>query len=317
MIRLRNRIIRRGKRALERIDESVVRHYIAYNLFIVIYTVIVIPLLLRFSEEATIRYLSLVPFMVLSMISVFEMEKAAEKNPYAFIKVERLKYWVSLSFWLLITSQFVCLGLMMFYAKLNFQEEQILTLLNVYVWLVMFFIGVSLFSALFFGASFVGHLTRKLPRIKARACFRVMSNALSRKSPQEQKKQFFFKEGMKNYNEYLRGKFGFKIREHQRYYNYLRLVMHSENDVEIDRIRIALSVLARQLKEDLKLMDVLWALKRAVGETVSDIEDIYSEVDFEVGFRKWFSSHQDTIKFIIMFASLIISWIALMVRFMQ
>jgi len=246
------------------------------------------------------------------------MEKAAEKNPYAFIKVERLKYWVSLSFWLLITSQFVCLGLMMFYAKLNFQEEQILTLLNVFVWLVMFFIGVSLFSALFFGASFVGHLTRKLPRIKARACFRVMSNALSRKSPQEQKKkQSFFKEGMKNYNEYLRGKFGFTIREHQRYYNYLRLAVHSENDVEIDRIRIALSVLARQLKKDLKLMDVLWALKRVAGETVSDIEDVYSEVDFEVGLRKWFSLHQDTIKFIISLASLTIGWIALMVRFIQ
>ena len=107
------------------------------------------------------------------------------------------------------------------------------------------------------------------------------------------------------------------IREHQRYYNYLRLAMYSENDVEIDRIRIALSVLACQLKKDLKLMDVLCALKRVVGETVSDIEDVYSEVDFELGLRKWFSLHQDIMKFVITLASLIISWIALMVRFMQ
>jgi len=313
MMRFRNRVFLKGKSTFERIDRFVVKHYIAYNILIAIYTLIGIPLLLRFSEDATLKNLSAVPFFALSIISVIEMEEVAERNPYAFIKVEKLKHWVSLAFWLLLTSLFVCLGLMMFFAK-QLQEEQILTLLNVFLWLVVFFIAVSLYSALFSGASLAGYLTKILPRIKARACFRIVSNALSSRNPQEQKKKLsFFEEGMKNYNEYLKGRFGFMIRERKRYYNYFKLAILSENDDGIDRIRQALVVLALQLEKDMRLMDVLWAPKRVVGENVSDIQDIYSEVDFEVGLRKWFSSHQNTIKFIIVLASLVIS----LIRFMQ
>ena len=118
-----------------------------------------------------------------------------------------------------------------------------------------------------------------------------------------------FNEGMKSYNEYLKTRFGFIIRERERYHNYFRLAIHSQSDNEIERIRKALDLFTYQLRKDIELFDVLYIPKMIVRETISNIEDIYSALEFKVGLRKQVSGHADTIKLVIMVASFILTLI--------
>lgn len=313
MIRLRNRFLRNVKSTVKRIDNFVVRHWTTYNSFVVIYTVIGIPLLLRFSKIATISYLSLVPFFALSILSAIETFKVAEKNPYAFIKVEKLKYWVSLSFWFLFISQLVCLGLMMLFAKLNVQEELILKLVDVFSWVVLLFIGVALYSSFFSSFSFAGR--KDLFRIMARACFRIVSNALSSGEPQEQKKKLsFFKKGMKNYNEYLKRRFDFVIRRPQRYYNYVKLTVSLELSHRIEHIGECIENLANLLRTESDLIILHSSMKTIIGETIQNYEEMTEDFDFEVGIRKWLSSHKDSVTVVIALASLVVTFISFVTR---
>lgn len=133
---------------------------------------------------------------------------------------------------------------------------------------------------------------------------------MSRRNPKEKKRLInFFKNGIENINENLKVRFSLRIHGSQRYYDYFKLVAYSKDDNEKERIRKTLDVFPRKLKNDMELFDVLWETKNIMDEHLSNLKELYSEVDFEVGFKREISKYLDIIKIVIMIASFVISLI--------
>jgi len=300
------------KKAYARLEESILDDWIGYNLFVMAWAVLILPFL-SWLEKGLIFYLAAATYSLLVILYFPSKYIVAERDPHNFIRGEKLKGFASRAYWILLFFALGCVCALVVADKLNMQET-IPTILSVFSWVIFFFTGTTLYITSVAATS----KQATLLRVRSRAFLRVVSQSFAKDSRKEHKKGLsLFKKGFKNYNDYLKREFGFAIRQPMRYCNYLKLVVNAEDDGEIERIRGALDRLANLLlKKDSKLLDVLQATKGILGETLSDVRAAYSDIEFEVGLRKWLSTHKDNIKLVIMLASLIVSWLTLITRFM-
>lgn len=313
MLQLRGRAIRNIKITIERMENFVIEHWFAYNFLTVVYMLIGIPMLMLVHlVTSQVLQLLLVPFLALSSLSVFMRFKAADKNPSGFIMSENLDDWIRAFFWLLFVVIFACLALMLIFAELQIPKEFLLKAVEVLSWALPFFLANSTYQAFHMGRFLI---SRKLYRAKARACFRIFSDALFSSDQQKQtKKLSFFRNGMKNYDEYLKRRFGFMIREPQKYINYVKFVVSSKRHSHVVRIRESNKNLADLLKAESDLLTLHNSVKALTGESVLDREDMTEDFDFELGIRKWLSSHKDAITVAISLVSLFVALIRFVFR---
>lgn len=311
MLQLRSRAIRNIKITIERTKNFVIKHWFAYNLLTIGYLMIGIPVLaLGARASSEILWAFMVPFIALSIPSILELFEAADVNPSGFIMAEKLKDWINALFWLLFAILFGCLALIWIFAELNVQEELILKAVQVFSWTVLFFLANSSYQALHMGTVLI---SRALYKTKARVYFRVFSDALSSVNLRDQtKKLSFFRNGMKYYNDYLKRRFGFVVHEPQRYFNYVKLAVVSERRGRIEHIKEWSENLGDLLRAESNLLSLHSSMKAIVGESVLDSEDMTEDFDFEVGIRKWVSSHKEAIVFAISLGSLIVASLTLL-----
>lgn len=310
---LRREAVRNIKIAAERTENLIIGHWFAYNFLTVVYVLIGIPMLMLMHPVASqILLLFLVPFFALSFLSLFMRFEAADKNPSGFIMSEKLDDWIHAFFWLLFVVIFACFALILAFAELQIPDELILKAVEVLSWALPFFLANSTYQAFHIGRFLI---RRKLYRAKARACFRIFSDVLSSSDQQKQvKKLSFFRNGMKSYNEYLKQRFGFMIREPQKYLNYVKFAISSKRHSHIIRIRESNRRLADLLKGESDLLTLHNSVKALMQESVLDREDMTEDFDFELGIRKWLSLHKDAVKVAISLLSLALVFIREIVR---
>jgi len=52
---------------------------------------------------------------------------------------------------------------------------------------------------------------------------------------------------------------------------------------------------------------VLFEIRNIIRKTITNIEDVKAEIDFEVGFRKWIAQHKDAVLLILSVVFLIVA----------
>lgn len=293
-------------------QELIKNNWICYCIFVIIWDLLVVPAAI-FLNTGIIVWIIVVAQFPLMVGDLLKYE-VAEKDPRKFLNGERLKAAVSYAYLLLLSLLFGSVFAELVADKFGVQQLTA-PLINLFTISLFLFTGATLYSTSMSGLWL--QKPRHLLRTRARAFLRVASESLSSEDQKVQAQGLpFLKRGMDNYSPYFEKRFGFAVREPRRYYDYVRLVVSSGNRREIERIRKALDALTCRLTKDVGSFDNLWATKNILGETLWNLREAYCEVEFKVGLRKWYSLHQDSARMIVMVASLVVSLIALVIRYM-
>ncbi len=235
--------------------------------------------------------------------------KAINENPIAYVKAERFTYRVQIFAIIIFFLGVpligpVGLGFWELVAQVVPEAFHSLVWLLLYPFAVIFFVELEILNRLFLKVPL-------LNRAKARIYFTLaMLSDSSRKGREE---ATLFKEVLKMYNGHVRKKFGFVIREPNRFYRYFVLAAQSNKKTDIKKAKKTLEKLLVDMEvEEHQPADVIRTLRTMLGERKYSLQNIYDEIEVEPRLRKWLYAHSDEINMVVGITALLVTIIALL-----
>jgi len=302
-------IVTKFKDFLKSFNSFLSKHYFALNLVSSIYAPLGIPVQTTLlGKLPSLNVFLAIVFVILPVVlSLPVMANVAETNPTAFVRTLKMRHRFTQLFWIL--AGLVTLLWIVFLVLLVFNPNYIP---SEFGWilpaLTFSYVGVSLLEAFLIG-SLIGLIFSRKIRIYLRHCarayFRVAANCLS--EIVNKSKICNFKNGIENVNEYLKSKYGLQLLKGQTYYNYFRTIAFAGNEEEKRQVQKATNDFAEKLKDEINLNEVLIATRNICQKTISNVEDKLSEVDFEVGVKKSFIQHRESIGLIVAIISILVA----------
>ncbi len=289
--------------------DSIVRHYFYLNLFGSLYAVLGIPIQLSLiGNNQSLNITLAIVFIIVPIGLTFPvMVKAAESNPSSFAKTLKLRDKLSQLFWIL-AGVVVLLWVIFFVVAIyytNYLPSEFAIILPA---LMFSYVGVSLVEALI-GGSAIGLLFSGKNRMNLRLCartyFRVAARCVS--DTENKRKVCDFKSGIDYVNAYLRSKYSLQLLKGQGYYDYFRTVAFAGDDDEKQRLKEATIDFADKLKNEIDLNETLAATRNICGKIICSETDMLSEVDYEIGVKKWFAQHGKDLGLAIAVLSLLVA----------
>ncbi|XES76100.1 MAG: hypothetical protein ACBZ72_07885 [Candidatus Bathyarchaeia archaeon] len=286
-----------------------IKNYFALNLFASLYAVLGIPIQLFLIGNNQLLNIALaMAFIIVPIGLTFPvMVKAAELNPSSFTKTLKLRDALSQLFWVLagavvlLWSAFFVIAV--YYT--NYLPSEFAIVLPAFIFS---YVGVSLVEALI-GGSAIGLLLSGKNRMNLRLCartyFRVAANCVL--GAEYKSKVCDFKSAIDYVNAYLRSKYNLQLLKGQGYYDYFRTVAFAGSDDEKQRLKEATIDFADKLKNEIDLNETLTATRNISGKIVCSEEDMLSEIDYEIGAKKWFTQHSKDLGLAIAVLSLLVA----------
>ena len=319
---------------INRIKESTFNNWVLFNSFALFYFIIVFPALYVFEMGilAIVAGILMFLFPILDTMVIFSV---AEKNPKSFLKIEKMKRYFTKAFWFLIYLPSVAFVLMILLLPSQFMNDLISSFEPVFIVFIIIFIGAS-----FYQISMVGNVRQQPRMLKAiaRASFRVLSDSLEKPSPRKRGKVVrfimklfgrkteneekwsqieLFENGFDRLNALFINQFNFEFCHPNKYTDYFRFIIWTENVLEIDRVRKVLDVLECTLRSKLKVADILLTTKQILMEKqFITKEELFQDLDFKTGIGRWYNHNKEVIKIGLPLFSLIVSILTLLIRFM-
>lgn len=302
-------LVNKVKSSAKSFVNFLVKHYFGLNLFGSLYAVLGIPIqLLLIGNVQSLNISLAMIFIALPIgITIPATVKTAELNPFSFVKTLKLRDKLSQLFWIL-AGVVVLLWIIFFVIAVyytNYLPSEFALILPAFMFS---YVGVSLVEALIGGAA-IGLLfsgkNRMNFRLCARAYFRVAANCIL--EAQNKRKVCDFKNAIDYVNAYLKSKYDLQLLKGQGYYNYFRTVIFAGSDDEKQRLKEATIDFADKLKNEIDLNETLVAARNICGKIICSEEDMLSEVDYEVGVKKWFTQHSKNLGLAIAILSLLVA----------
>ncbi|MCW4009148.1 MAG: hypothetical protein NWF05_00820 [Candidatus Bathyarchaeota archaeon] len=100
------------------------------------------------------------------------------------------------------------------------------------------------------------------------------------------KRAAIFKIALRYVNLYMKFEFKLGLAWFNFYCNFFKLIDLSRNEEEKYRIQSALNNFASMLKHPMDLTDIVYATRQIAGVPITKVEDIYQELEFDVGLWK-------------------------------
>jgi hypothetical protein len=304
LLNYKNSLRPKIRKFFESVEEATLEGWLFYNLTMMMLGILLVPLVFLI-DKGLILVSTLIVYFFLGLFSNVEV-KVGEKYPTAFLKVEKLKCKISLSFWFLFVIMAMLIGFTFLLDLLN-TAENVETVNSVFYWVVLVWTGITFYLTSFSGASIVK--SKPLLKLRARVRFQLFLESLSKKNQKKAIKEIsLLLEGIKLCNVFLRKNYDLVIKEPQKYYDYAKIMTLSGEESKIEEIKIGLRKLLKILKEKKEAtpLEIIGPLKEAMGEPISDSKDIMSEVYVEPRLRKWFLSNLQVIVAIVEITSLLI-----------
>jgi hypothetical protein len=291
---------RRARSFLNSVADWFARHYFALNLFASLYAVLGIPFQLFLIGANQLLNIILVMVFILIPIILTELvvTNAAVFNPSSITKTLKLRNRFLQIFWVLTV------GVILVYSAffvVAFYCSSYLPVFDIILPAILFaMVGTSLVEASIAGLAIgllVSRKDRRYFRFCARTYFIVVADCVT--NNEHTREICDFKSAIDNVNDYLRSKYKLQLLKGQEYYNYFRTVIFTGNDYEKQRLKEAIVAFADKLQNEINLNETLTATRNIRGKVICCEEDILSELDYEVGTKKWFSQHKETLMFFI------------------
>jgi hypothetical protein len=131
----------------------------------------------------------------------------------------------------------------------------------------------------------------------------------------EEKKKWIrlFENGMKDLNNLFINRFNFEFCNHNKYSDYFRFVIWSEDSAESSRMRRVLDILGYKLRKKLGLLDILWTTRQILEERkLIPKEELFQDLDFKIGLSRWYNHNKEGVKLSLLILPLVVSVIALL-----
>jgi hypothetical protein len=154
-------------------------------------------------------------------------------------------------------------------------------------WVPFFFAGTW-----FYSITMLFYFPRRDESLKLQAQTRliVFSDALTNGNQKEVRANFsLVKRGVNIINKYFRENFGFAMKEPDKYCDYVKLMMYSDDNKIIEEINDGLKIVIEELKKKKSdPLSILKGLKRIKAEQISDKRLLAEEVTTEMSLKRSF-----------------------------
>lgn len=277
-----------------------IRNYFKSHLFALLYAIVGIPILITaFPNFPSIFHQSLAIIAILVPVflnSVF-WRSVAQENPRVYLRTLKLKFWVFIIFWILVSAFWLSLPFL--WLSIFLQDTTLIIIsLGAFALIVEMIAGISVLEAtlsgLEFPAIFNSRIRKIVLRTNANACFTVIANGNNL-----EKDISNFKLGIEYIDSYVKAKFKLGLLKLQDYCNYFKLIAFSRNEEEKNRLREALNNFTHMLNDEMDLTDILMATRNIIGKPIFRFKDVADELDFDVGIRKSLSKNKELITFVV------------------
>lgn len=305
----RNRILLRVKNVLDQMNRWVADNWVAFNLFIILWDVFLIPTLIYLKS-----IISIIALFISMFFKVFDdvKFKVGEDDPRTYLKVETLRSLILRSFWVLLL---VLTGIIASYVirdVLSIEHSILYMFENAFSWISALLLGTWYYSSTFLGFNI--YKSNALLKIEVRARFRMVLNALSSKNQKDIAKSVsLFREGIQISNNFLRRRFDFVIKDPNRFSNYVKLMTLTTDEGIKQEIRKGIEKVTNEIgKKEIDPFEIVRGLKEIISEPISNKKDVIAEVEIEPRFRKWFLANLQIIIMILETLSLAVVVLSLL-----
>jgi hypothetical protein len=256
--------------------------------------------------------LALLIVIIPAGLTVVVTTHVAETNPNTYVKTMKVRQYFSYVFWSLAV---IVVALWISFLAILLSNPNALPV--AFSWILpafMFaYVGSALLEALYMGSSLGTAIiavlfkekANKFYRLNARTYLRVASDSLSNKcNPND---IFCFTVGINYLNELLKTKYRLQLKKGQELSNYFKTTAFAGDPKEKLRVKQATDSLAEKLKEDMGLNDIVAATRTICGKpSECPLDEKASELDYEIGFKKWFIEHIESIGLIVAIVSIVV-----------
>lgn len=249
----------------------------------------------------------------------------AKTYPEEFVKSEKIDQWVErsfLGFVLFIYAYIILAAALIGLGYGDFIQNPSLPFL--FAVQMVFYVGSGAGIALLLNL-LEGFIYKRLKlfsnfyvseRIRVRARICVVLNALSKDYDIKtiRKKTSAFKECLNIYNDHLRTKFDFIIRDPDKFYKYVRLTALSSDQKNLAKVKEDLPLLIKLMEQKEDPFEFVRTIRAMIGESENKPCDLYQDIEIEPSqFKKQIKANADLLKFLIIVAltligSIILPW---------
>ncbi|MCW4018066.1 MAG: hypothetical protein NWF00_05240 [Candidatus Bathyarchaeota archaeon] len=264
--------------------------------------------------------LALLIVVVPAGLTVAVTTHVAETNPIIYVKTMKVREYFTYIFWSLAV-----IVVVLWISLLAIVLSKPDALPAEYSWILPVFtfayVGSALLEALFIGSSLGTAIiailfkekANKFYRLNARTYLRVASDSMYNScNPNE---VFCFTVGIYYLNELLKTKYRLQLKKGQELSNYFKTTAFAGNKKEKQRVKQATDSLVDKLKKDMGLNDIVKATHNIYGKpTECTLDEEASELDYEIGIKKWFTEHIGSIGLIIAIVSIVVPTIQALIK---
>jgi hypothetical protein len=320
------------------LKHAVFHNWIFFNAFNLFWFVVVFSTLYLF-EHGILSVIALIILGVLFYLIDDVKFDVAERLPRSFLRFENVKRNISKIYWRFIYPVTIVLFLIYYFLPSkypSYAKEIGPIFIPVFAGFAVVFVGTTIYQVLMIGN------VRQQPRMlkaRAEATFRVL--AVSLKNPSikkhgkvvgfllrayfgkrtediEEKKKWImlFENGMNDLNVLFINRFNFEFCNPNKYSDYFRFVIWSEDSYEVNRIRKVIDIMGYNLRKKIELSDVLWTTRQILMEkSFVSKEEMFQDLDFKTGINRWYNHNKEGVKLALLIIPVIVSIVALLYQF--
>jgi hypothetical protein len=269
---------------LRQIEKKVSQKWIAYNLVLMMIGVFLFPALV-FTKLWNVFYAMCVVYLIL-LLPYDTKFVVGENDPATFLRVERLKNSILKLCWLFLASILVllCLTLILAFFKVEASVSAILG------WLALV-VAYGFTGTWFYSFTIFVYFPRRdeFARLQVRVRLSLFLDSLSKSQKSIAKNIKLYRDGLEMLNKVFRQNFDFVIKEPRRFYDYVKLMTYSLDDVVKKEIQDGLKIVITELKgKDMNPFKILGGLREVIGKSTDDKRILIEETESEFGLHRWF-----------------------------
>lgn len=305
--KIKNNIINR----FLNLNRLIIENWVTYTYIKCLYFMFPLPILLGILGLNKIITITLLIFYILIAIFLFLIEiiygKIIINYPYKLVKSDKIKSKIEKY---LYTYLFLIIIIFIYYINTYLDNNNSQIFFN--------YIFIPAYTILF-GLGTTG-IVLSIPRITykyytfspivlSRARLQLVFDMLNTDYNKQNNKQIIdlFREAIKIYNGHIRRNYNFEMSEPKKFYNYLILLSYLGNKNLLENFKDGLIKIINLLENDDNPLTIIKILKKMISDKTS-LKDIFNEINYEPKkIRKWFSTHQNSIKLVVSIISLIIT----------
>jgi hypothetical protein len=318
----RGQLKQKAKNSIESSRNYLSEHFYGITLFVAIYAIFGITAQCFLIGNITYLNVALALLIVIipAGLTVAVTTHVAETNPSTYVKTMKIRTFFNYIFWSLAVIVIILWVSLLAIIKINPNA-----LPSEFAWIlpafVFAYVGSALLEALYMGSSLGTAIiavsfkekAHKFYRLNARTYLRVASGSLLTEcNPND---IFCFTVGINYLNELLKKKYQLQLKKAQDISNYFKTTAFAGKPEEKQLVKQATDNLVEKLKDEMELNDIIAATRNICGKsTECTLDEKVSEVDYEIGIKKWFIEHIESVALVVALVSIIVPVVQALIK---